>query len=71
MDKTVLFLIIQLLSEVNKVKFLCITNNLFKHQSLVCTQLNDQTVLLQTSQFHTSYLFALSLNVKQFYLTHK
>ena len=37
---------------------LCITNDSIKHQSLVYTQLNDQTI-----QFSISHLFALSLNV--------
>ena len=32
--------------------------------------LNDETVLFLTIQFSQSHLFALSLNVKQFYLTH-
>ena len=45
---------------------LCITHNSVKHQSFVYTQLNDQTVL-----FSVSHLFALSLNVKQFYFTHR
>ena len=35
--------------------------------SFVYTQLNDQTVLFQAIQFSISHLFALSLNVKQFY----
>ena len=35
------------------------------------TQLNDQTVLFQTIQFRISHLFAHSLNVKLFYLTHR
>ena len=48
---------------------LSITNNLIKHQS-VFTQLNDQTILFLTTQFSMSHLFAHSLNVKQFYLTH-
>ena len=47
---------------------LCITNNSIKHQSFVYIQLNDQRVLFQTIQFPISHLFALSLNVKQFYL---
>ena len=51
--------------------FLCITNNSIKHQLYVYTQSNNQTVLFQTIQFSISYLFALSFNVKQFYLTHK
>ena len=42
-----------------------------KHVSFVYTQLNGQTVLFQTIQFNIRHLFALSLNVKQFYLTHK
>ena len=33
--------------------------------------LKDQTVLFQTIQFSISHLFALSLNVKQFYLTRR
>ena len=48
----------------------CITNNLVKHRSFDCTQVKNQTVLCQTIQFSLSYLFALSLNIKQFYLTH-
>ena len=34
------------------------------------TQLNDQTFLFLTIRFKTGQLFAQSLNVKQFYLTH-
>ena len=49
---------------------LCITNNSIKHHSFVYTQLNDQTVLFQTIPCSISHLFALSLNVKQFCLTH-
>ena len=50
---------------------LCITNNLIKYQSFVYTQLNYQTVLFQIIQFSKSNLFAHSLNVKHFYLTHR
>ena len=50
--------------------FLCITDNSIKHQSFVYTQLNDQAVLFLTIQFNISHLFALTLDVKQFYLTH-
>ena len=57
----------------NKVKwfhvFLYITNNSIKHQSFLYTHLNDQTFIFLTIQFSRRYLFALSLNVKQFYLT--
>ena len=49
---------------------LCIINNTIR-QSFVYTQLNGQTVLFLTIQFSISYLFAHSLNVKQFYLTHR
>ena len=45
-----------------------ITNNSIKNQSLVNTHLNNQTVLFQTFQFSISLLFALSLDVKQFFL---
>ena len=51
--------------------FPSIINNSIKHHSFVCTQLNDQTVLFQMIQFSISHLFVLSLNVKQFYLTHR
>ena len=50
---------------------LSIATNSIKHQSFVYTQLNDQTVLFQTIQFSISYLFAHSLNDKQFYFTHQ
>ena len=33
------------------------------------TQLNDHTVVFETIIFSMSHLFALSLNVKQFYVT--
>ena len=45
---------------------LCITNNPFKRQSFIYTQLNDLT-----TQCSKSHLLAISLNVKQFYLTHR
>ena len=35
------------------------------------TQLNDQTVLFPIIQFSISHLFAHSINVRQFYLTHR
>ena len=57
---------------------LCITNKAIKYQPFVYTQLNNQTALFQTIQLSISHLFALSLNVKveslnvkQFYLTHR
>ena len=73
-DQTVLFQTIAF-GIVNEVKWfqvlLCITNNSIKHQSFVYTQLNDQTALFQTIQFNISHSFALSLDVKQFYLIHR
>ena len=42
-----------------------------KHQSFVFTQINNKIVLFQTIQLRISHLFALSLNVKQFYLTYR
>ena len=50
---------------------LSITNNSIWHQSLVCSQLNDKTVLFQTIQFCISHLFVQSWDVKSFYLTHR
>ena len=50
---------------------LCITNNSIKPPSFVYTQTNVKTVLFQTIQLCISHLFTLSLNFKQFYLTHK
>ena len=44
-------------------------NNSIKLQAFVYTQLNDQTVLFQTISI--SHLFAIIVNVKQFYLTHR
>ena len=49
---------------------LYITKSSIKNQSFVYTQLNDQTVLFLTIHFCISLLFALSLNVKEFYLIH-
>ena len=37
---------------------------------ILSIQLNDQTVLFLTIQFSINHLFALNVNVKQFYLTH-
>ena len=51
--------------------FLSITNNSIKRQSFVYTQLNELTVLFLRIHFSISHLFAHSLNVKEFYLTHR
>ena len=48
-----------------------ITNNSLKYQLFIYTQLTDQTVIFLTIQLSISHLFAHSLNVKQFYLTHR
>ena len=50
---------------------LCITNNWGKYHSFVYTQLNAQTVQIQTIQFSIKHLFALSLNIKMFFLTYR
>ena len=47
---------------------LCIMNLLFI--DIYYYQLIDQIVLFQRIQFSMSYLFILSLNIKQFYVTH-
>ena len=54
-----------------RVPSIAMNNNSIKHQSFLYTQLNDQTVLYLTIQYNISYLLALSLNVKQFYFTHR
>ncbi len=56
--------IFDLSTKLNSPKF---SYNSIKHQSFVYTQLNDETVLFQTIKFSVSHLFALCLNVKQFY----
>ena len=58
-------------TKLNSSKYCYVSLNSLKHQPIVYTQLNDQTVLFQTYQFCIIPLFALSLNVKQFYLTHR
>ena len=63
------------LALVNKIKWfkvlLYVINNSIKQQLFVCSQLNGQIVLFQAIQYCLSHLFALSLNIKQFYSTHK
>ena len=84
-DQTVLFLRIQFyksylfvlslkvklfnLTLINEIKLLRITNDSVKLQLFIYIQLNDQTVLFLRIQFYKSYLFVLSLKVKQFHLT--
>ena len=53
----------------SKYWFVSLTIQL-KHQSFVYTQLNDWTVKFQAIQSNIRHLFAHSLIVKQFYLTH-
>ena len=50
--------------------FTHILNMLFVNTFCRYTQLNDQTVQILTIQFSISHLFALSLNINQFYSTH-
>ena len=50
---------------------LCITNSSTGNISQLLTQLNGQKVLFLTILFSISHWFALSVNVKQFYFTHR
>ena len=70
-DQTVLFQTIQFCLSQQSQLCPSITNNSIKHQLFVYTQLNGQTVLFPTIQFSISHLFAYSLNLKEFYLTHR
>ena len=58
-----------IICQINKVEWLqvwlCITNNSIKHHSFIYTQLNEQTVLFSIFLLSISYLFALSLSVKE------
>ena len=49
---------------------LSITNNSFKHQLFVYSQLNDQTLLFLKIQFNIRHLFAHSLNDKHVICLH-
>ena len=51
--------------------FTYILNIWFVNTFCTYTQLNDQIVLFLSIQSCINHLFALSLNVKQFYLTHR
>ena len=41
------------------------------NHSFVCTQLNGPAVLFQIIQYNISHLLTISLNAKQFYMTHR
>ena len=58
-------------TQFNVSKYFYVSNNSIKHQSIVYAQLNDQMVLFLIILFSKSHLFGHSLNVKQFYLTHR
>ena len=58
-------------TQLNVTNYCYLSNNSIKHWSFVYTQLNDQTVLFLTILLSISHLFPQSLNVKQFYLTHR
>ena len=57
-------------TNLNIPKYYYLSQTIKLYISYLFTQLNDLTVLSQTIQFSISLLFALSLNVKQFDLTH-
>ena len=52
-------------------KYCCVSQTIQLNISHLLIQLNDQIVVFQTIQFSISHLFALGLNVKQYYLTHR
>ena len=53
--------------KLNGSKYCYVSLTIQLNMSFVYTQLNDQTVLFLTIQFSISHLFALILNIKQFY----
>ena len=71
--QTVLFQTIQFnkSTKLNGSKYCQISLTIQLSISHLFTQLNDQTFLFQTIQFSMNHLFAHSLNVKQFCLTHR
>ena len=59
-------------SKLNGSKYCYVTLTIQLNIKLfVYKQLNDQTVLFQVIQLSINHLFALSLKVKQYYLTHR
>ena len=52
-------------------KYCCVLLTIQLNFSYLFTELYSQAVLFLTTQFSISHLFALSLNVKQFYLTNR
>ena len=71
-NQSVMELLLFFLWHINHVCYL-IPTPVFTHIKKNCryTQLNNQTFLFLTIQFSIIHLFAFSLNVKQFYLTHR
>ena len=69
-DRTVLFLKFNLSTKLNGSKYCYVSVTIQLNISHLFTQLNDLTVQFQSIRFWISHLFAHSLNVKQFYLTH-
>ena len=57
--------------QLNGSKYYYVSLTIQLNTSHLFTQLNDEIILFQTSQFNTSLLLAHSLNVKQFYLTQR
>ena len=50
---------------------LSISNNSINYMQLICSQLNDQTVLFVTIKFNINQVLVNSLHVKDFYLIHR
>ena len=58
-------------TKINSLKYCYISLKIQLNISHLFTQLNDQRVLFRTIQFGICHFFALKLNVKQFYLSHR
>ena len=58
-------------AKINCSKYCNISLTIQLNMIYLFTQLNDQTVSFQIIQFRMSHLFAFSLDIKQFYLTHR
>ena len=58
-------------TQLNRSKYCYVSLTIQLNNFFVYTQLNDQTVLFLTIRYGIHHVFAVGLNVKQFYLTHR
>ena len=58
-------------THLNCSKYCYVSLTIHSNFSYLFTQLNNQIVVFQTIQYSINHLFALSLNVKQFYLINR